>query len=124
MRYATALRHIYIGIIEDTTELASAPLLKLLLKPLLTLLIIHSLFKLEPLPTPIWEHFNKPSFNPAKVIILPDIKYMPLLVSTILNFLLLSRVLKGLYKHYAVLPIQLFTLLLLTLHFPYIIFIF
>ena len=47
---------------------------------------------------------------------------MLLLVSTILNFLLLSRVLKGLYRLYTVLPIQLLTLLLLTLHFPYVTF--
>ena len=53
MRYAATLRHIYVGTIEDTTELALAPLLKPLLEPLLTLLIIYSLFKLEPLPTPI-----------------------------------------------------------------------
>ena len=53
MCYAAALKHIYIGIIEDTTELTPAPLLKPLLEPLLTPLIIHSLFKLEPLFMPI-----------------------------------------------------------------------
>ena len=53
MRYAAALRHIYVGIIEDTIELALAPLLKPLLEPLLTLLMIYSLSKPEPLPTPI-----------------------------------------------------------------------
>ena len=53
MRYAAALRHIYIGTIEDTTELTLAPLLKPLLKPLLIPLIIYSLFKPKPLPTPI-----------------------------------------------------------------------
>ena len=122
MRHAAALRHIYVGIIEDTTELALAPLLKPLLKPLLTPLMICFLFKPEPLPTPVQKCSNKPSFNSIEVIVLPNIKYTPLLVSTILNFLLLSRVLKGLYKLYTVLPIQLFILLLLTLHFPYITF--
>ena len=53
MCYAAVLRHIYTGIIEDTIELTLAPLLKPLLEPLLTLLTIHSLFKPEPLPTPI-----------------------------------------------------------------------
>ena len=53
MRHTAALRHIYAGIIEDTTELAPAPLSKPLLEPLLTPLIIRSLFKLEPLPIPI-----------------------------------------------------------------------
>ena len=124
MRYAAALRHIYAGTIEDTTKLALVPLSKPLLEPLLTSLIIYFLSKPEPLPTPIWEYFNKPSFNSAEAIILLNIKYALLLVSTVLNFLLLSRVLKGLYKLYTVLPIQLLTLLLLTLHFPYIIFTF
>ena len=124
MRYAAALRHIYVGTIEDTTELAPAPLLKPLPEPLLTPLMIYSLSKPEPLPTPIWEHSNKPSFNPAEAIVLPNIKHMPLLVFTILNFLLLSRVPKNLYKLCTVLPIQLLTLLLFTLHFPYITFTF
>ena len=53
MRYTAALRHIYIGIIEDIIELALAPLLKPLPEPLLTPLIIHFLSKLEPLPIPI-----------------------------------------------------------------------
>ena len=100
-------------------ELALAPLLKPLLEPLLTPLTICFLFKPEPLPMPIWEYFNKPSFNPVEVIILPNIKYVLLLVSTILNFLLLSKVLEGLYKLYTVLPIQLLILLLFTLHFLY-----
>ena len=105
MCHAAALRHIYTGIIEDTIELAPASLLKPLLEPLLTPLIIYSLFKPEPLPMPIWEHSNKPSFNPVEAIILFNIKYASLLVSTILNFLLLSKVLEGLYKLYTVLPI-------------------
>ena len=105
MYYTAALRYIYIGIIEDTIELALVPLLKPLLEPLLTLLMICSLSKLKPLPIPIWEYFNKPSFNSAEAIILLNIKYALLLVFTILNFLLLSRVLKGLYKLYTVLPI-------------------
>ena len=58
------------------------------------------------------------------MIILPNIKYVPLLVFTVLNFLLLSRVLEGLYKLYTILPIQLLTLLLFTLYFPYITFTF
>ena len=95
----------YVGIIKNTTELTLAPLLKPLLEPLLTLLMICSLSKLEPLPIPVWEYFNKPSFNPIEAIILPNIKYVLLLVFTILNFLLLSRILKGLYKLYTVLPI-------------------
>ena len=114
----------YAGIIEDTIELALAPLLKPLLEPLLTPLIIYSLSKPEPLPIPIWEHSNKPSFNFVEAIILPNIKHAPLLVSTILNFLLSSRVLEGLYKLYTVLPIQLLTLLLFTLHFPHVTFTF
>ena len=95
----------YAGIIEDTIELAPVPLLKPLPEPLLTPLIICSLSKLKSLPMPIWEHFNKPSFNPIEVIILPNIKYILLLVSTVLNFLLLSKVLEGLYKLYTILPI-------------------
>ena len=95
----------YAGIIEDTIELALVPLLKPLLEPLLTPLTIYSLFKPEPLPMPILEYSNKPSFDPVEVIILPNIKYALLLVSTILNFLLLSRVLESLYKLYTVLPI-------------------
>ena len=43
----------YVGIIEDTIELALVPLLKPLLKPLLTPLMIYFWFKLEPLPIPI-----------------------------------------------------------------------
>ena len=74
MYYTTVLRHIYAGIIEDTIELALAPLLKPLPEPLLTPLIIYSLSKLEPLPIPIWEYSNKPSFNSIKAIILPNIK--------------------------------------------------
>ena len=105
MCYTTALRHIYTGIIEDTIELAPAPLLKPLLEPLLAPLTICFLFKLEPLPTPIWEYFNKPFFDPIEAIILPNIKYILLLVFTVLNFLLLSRVLEGLYKLYTILPI-------------------
>ena len=73
MCYATALRHIYVGIIEDTMELTLVPLSKPLLEPLLTPLMICFLSKLEPLPVPIWEHFNKPSFNFVKAIILPNI---------------------------------------------------
>ena len=53
MRYAAALRHMYAGTIEDTIEFTPVPLLKSLLEPLLTSLIIHSLSKPEPLPTPI-----------------------------------------------------------------------
>ena len=53
MCYAAALRHIYVGIIEDTIELALAPLLKSLLEPLLTSLMIRFLSKLEPLPIPV-----------------------------------------------------------------------
>ena len=53
MCYTAALRHIYAGIIEDTTELALVPLLKPLLEPLLTPLIIRFLFKPEPLSIPI-----------------------------------------------------------------------
>ena len=86
--------------------------------------MIYSLFKPEPLPTPIWEYSNKPSFDPTEVIILLNIKHAFLLVFTILNFLLLSIVLKGLYKLYTILPIQLLTLLLFILHFPYTIFTF
>ena len=95
----------YAETIEDTIELTLAPLLKPLLEPLLTLLMICSLSKLEPLPIPIWEYFNKPSFNSAEAIILLNIKYALLLVFTILNFLLLSRVLESLYKVCTVLPI-------------------
>ena len=43
----------YAGIIEDTIELALVPLLKPLPEPLLTPLMIYSLFELEPLPIPI-----------------------------------------------------------------------
>ena len=86
-------------------ELTLVPLLKPLLEPLLTPLMIYSLFKLEPLPTSIWEYSNKPSFNPIEVIILPNIKYVLLLVFTVLNFLLLGEVLEGLYKLYTILPI-------------------
>ena len=53
MCYTAALRHIYIGTIEDTIEFTLAPLLKPLLEPLLTPLIIYFLFELEPLPIPI-----------------------------------------------------------------------
>ena len=124
MHYTTALRQMYVGTIKDTTELALVPLLKSLPEPLLTPLMIYSLSKPEPLPVPIWEHSNKPSFDSVKVIVLPNIKHVLLLIFIILNFLLLSRVLKGLYKLYTILPIQLLTLLLLTLHFLYIIFTF
>ena len=105
MYYTAALRQMYTGTIEDTIELALALLLKPLLEPLLIPLMIHSLFKPEPLHIPIWERSNKPSFDPIEAIILPNIKYVLLLVSTVLNFLLLSRVLKSLYKLYTVLPI-------------------
>ena len=124
MRHAAALRHMYAGTIEDTTELAPAPLSKPLPEPLLTPLTIRSLSEPEPLPLPVWERSDKPSFDPAEAIVLPDIKHAPLLVSTALNFLLSSRVPEGLYKLCAVLPIQLLTLLLLTLHFPHITFTF
>ena len=53
MRYTAALRHIYIGIIEDTIEFTLVPLLKPLLEPLLTFLIIYFLSKPEPLPISI-----------------------------------------------------------------------
>ena len=53
MRYTAALRHIYAGTIEDTTELTPVPLLKPLPEPLLTPLMIYSLSKPEPLPIPI-----------------------------------------------------------------------
>ena len=53
MRYTAALKHIYAGTIEDTIKLALVPLSKPLPEPLLTPLIIHSLFKPEPLPIPI-----------------------------------------------------------------------
>ena len=50
MHSTAALRYMYAGIIEDTMELALVPLLKPLPEPLLTPLIIYSLFKPEPLP--------------------------------------------------------------------------
>ena len=53
MRHTAALRHMYVGTIEDTIEFTPAPLLKPLLKPLLTPLTIYSLSKPEPLPIPI-----------------------------------------------------------------------
>ena len=78
LRYAAALRHIYIVATEKDNYKGNA----------------------------VTKRSNEPSFNPAEAIASPNIKHVPLLVSSpSLNSLLTSRVLEGLYKLCSVLPV-------------------